>query len=107
MDVVGGCVKEAVKIWLTGIEILFGEFTGVKTFASKIFVQGAGAEIPDIVKALMTDSWAKNVPFRDTREISLLETEGLPLTDSTETITTRNWFSNVVLSIIYKEIFEK
>lgn len=107
MEVVGACVKEGVKIWLAGIEILFGEFTGVKTFASTIFVQGAGAEIPEVVKALDSDSWAKNVPFRDARVVSLLEADRLPVTDLTGTATSRDWFSNVVVSIIYKEIFER
>lgn len=106
MDVVGGCIKEAVKIWIAGIEILFGEFTGVKIFPSKIFVQGAGAEITEVVQGLMADSWAKNVPFRYSREVSLMETEGLPVSDSTGTVNDKSWFSNLVLSIIFKEIFE-
>ena len=107
MEVVGGCIKEAIKIWVMGIEILFGEFTGVKTFPSKIFLLGAGAEIPEVVKALMTDSWAKNIPFRETREVSLMEIEGLPVTDATGVVKSKDWFSNAVLSIIYKEIFDK
>lgn len=107
MEVVGGCVKEAIKIWVMGVEILFGEFTGVKTFPSKIFLLGAGAEIPEVVKALMTDSWAKNIPFRETREVSLMEIEGLPVTDATGAVKSKDWFSNAVLSIIYKEIFDK
>jgi len=106
MDVVGGCVREAVKIWVAGVEILFGEFSGVKTFPSKIFIQGAGAEIPEVTQALMTDSWAKNIPFRNAREVSLMETEGLPVYDSTGTIKDKSWFNNIVLSIIFKEMFE-
>lgn len=107
MEIVGSCIKEAVKIWVLGLEILFGEFTGVKTFPSKIFVQGVGAEIPETVKTLMSDSWAKNIPFRDLKEVSLMEIDGLPIVDSTGTVDGKGWFNNIILSIIYKEIFEK
>ena len=105
--VLHSCIKEAVKIWVLGLEILFGEFTGVKTFPSKIFVQGVGAEIPETVKTLMSDSWAKNIPFRDLKEVSLMEIDGLPIVDSTGTVVGKGWFNNIILSIIYKEIFEK
>lgn len=105
MEVVAGCIKEAAKIWLSGIEILFGEFTGVKTFPSKIFLQGKGTEIPEIVRAVTSDSWTKNIPFRDERAVSLLELDGLSVTDSTGQVKGKEWFNNVILSIIYSEIF--
>ena len=106
MEVVGGCIREAIKIWVMGIEILFGEFTGVKTFPSKIFLQGAGAEVPEVVEALKKDSWAKNIPFRETREVQLMEMDGLPVVDATGSVKGKDWFSNAALSIIYKEIFD-
>jgi len=90
----------------TGLEVTL-QLQGRENSLLKIFLLGAGAEIPEVVKALMTDSWAKNIPFRETREVSLMEIEGLPVTDATGVVKSKDWFSNAVLSIIYKEIFDK
>ncbi len=105
MVLIGDCVKETARIWLLGMEIAFNEFAGVKTFASKLFVLGAGSYIPEIVEGLTSEIWAKNIAFKEPPTVSLIESEKLPVSDSTGMLKGKEWINNLMLSIIFEEIF--
>ena len=64
--IIKACLQEVLDMWLTGLELLFSEFSGVKTFPSKIFIVGAGSEIPDLWNVITTEPWTKSIPFQIT-----------------------------------------
>jgi cell division protein FtsA len=60
-------VEEALRsdydVWLSGVEISLGEFSGADLLPSKIFLCGGGSKLPGIVKSLNGTNWIKNLPF--------------------------------------------
>lgn len=98
-------LQEPLKIWLTGLKLLFGEFTGVKTFAHQIYLLGEAAEMPDIYEALGKEAWTKTIPFKappEYKKISLKELR--TITDSTGTLGSLEYVLNAALSTIYLEM---
>lgn len=103
--VIKSCLKEIIDVWVDGLKILFEDFTGVKTFASKVYVSGCGTDIQDIIQALNDSDWTKTVPFKDTpvfNKISFLDNESI--INSTDQELTTDWVYLASTSIIYKEI---
>ena len=104
--VVHNCILEILDIWLSGIELLFGDFTNVKTFAPKIYLTGYGAEIKDIITTLKSEPWTKSIPFRSFPEITKVNfSDFTKISDATGKIGGPEWLSNISMSIIYEEIF--
>ncbi len=103
--VVQKCIMDGLDIWIEGVELMFNEFTEVKTFAPKVYVTGKGATIPDVMTYLKDKPWARSIPFKDLPEIQKLEfTDIQKITDSTGKINTTAWLPLTTLSIIYLEI---
>ena len=103
--VIKSCLKEIIDVWIDGLKILFEDFTGVKTFASKVYVSGCGTDIQDIIQALNDSDWTKTVPFKDTpvfNKISFLDNGSI--INSTDQELTTDWVYLASTSIIYKEI---
>jgi Tfp pilus assembly PilM family ATPase len=107
----GVIVQNALKIvtetWLVGLELLFGEFTGVKTFPSKIFMAGEGTDIPDLWNTVTSENenWSKSVPFKtppDIKKMSFMDVNCT--TDSTGKITSTEWLTTACLALIYLEM---
>jgi hypothetical protein len=55
-------------VWLQSLEAVFSDFSGVKTFSSKIFLAGEGFDIPDFVELVQTEPWFKSIPFKSPPE---------------------------------------
>jgi cell division ATPase FtsA len=72
-----GYIDNLLDTWLTGLELLFQDFTGVKTFAPQIFMVGGGAEFPDIFDVVSKEPWTKSIPFKSPPEFSKLTIEDL------------------------------
>lgn len=70
-------LEDVLEIWLSGLEIVFMEFTGVKTFASDIFVVGGASKLPDIYEYVSEEPWAKGVPFKAPPEFSKITLQDL------------------------------
>ncbi len=69
--------ENVLEIWLSGVELLFTEFTGVKTFSPTIFLVGGGATLPDISDVLTTQPWTKSIPFKSPPEFVKLSLDDL------------------------------
>jgi cell division ATPase FtsA len=98
-------LQDSLEIWLEGIELLFSEFTGVKTFSSRIFLTGEGADIPDLLTMVKEEPWTKGIPFKsppEFRKVNFMDLENI--SDSTGRITTSAWIPTASLSIIYREL---
>ena len=105
IKLVRGSIKETLDIWLDGVELLFGEFSGVKTFASKILLVGGGVRLPDLYDRISTEPWTKSIPFKAPPEFRKLNLEDLKkVTDSTGKAGSVEYVLPASLSIIYLEM---
>lgn len=103
--VIKSCLKEIIDIWIDGLKILFEDFTGVKTFSSKIYVSGCGIDIKDVMESLQNADWTKTVPFKDSpvfNKVSFMDNG--KIINSTDQELTADWIYLASTSIIYKEI---
>lgn len=106
VSVVKNCLSESIKIWVDGLKLLFEDFSGVKTFAPKIYLAGCGSQIPDIFEAVRKEEWTKTVPFKANPEFSKISLSDIQkVVDSTDKIKTDDWLYICTASIIYKEIY--
>lgn len=102
------CVMDILNIWLSGLELLFSEFSNVKTFPPKIYLTGYGAEIKDIISTLKSEPWTKSIPFKSFPEIAKINfSDFAKISDSTGKVGGPEWLSTISMSIIYEEIFGK
>jgi len=100
-----GYMDNLLDIWLHGIELLFQEFVGVKTFAPKIYMVGGGAELPDIYEVTSKEPWTKSIPFKSPPEFSKLSMEDLPLVvDKTGKVHGMEDIGPASLSLVYLEM---
>lgn len=105
MSVVASCIEETLNIWLHALKLLFEEFTGIKTFPSLIYTQGAGVELNDIMKALENTKWTRSIPFKEVPEIKKINFSKLSrIMDSTGKVNSQDWLKSGALSIIFEEI---
>jgi len=105
-SVVKNCLSEPIKIWVSGLKLLFEDFSGVKTFAPKICLTGCGSQIPDIFEAVKKEEWTKTVPFKAHPEFSKISLSDIQkVVDSTDKIKTDDWLYMYAAPIIYKEIY--
>lgn len=102
--VVANCVRDAIELWVMGMEILFGEFTGVKTFPSKVYVTGIGSELSDLMNTIETEPWTKSIPFKEPPQFSKINFSNLEIMDSLGRVNGVEWINTAALSIIYGEI---
>ena len=92
-------------MWLEGLKIVFTEFTGVKTFPSKVYLVGDAAELPDIQEILDKEPWTKSIAFKAPptyTKLTLRDLQGV--TDSTGTLGSLEYVMNAALSKIYLEM---
>lgn len=68
--IVQGMTSDILEIWLDGVQILFEDFEGVKTFSSKIYLAGNDIEMPGLLDMLTKEPWTKSIPFKSPPEFS-------------------------------------
>ena len=98
-------MERVFEIWLSGIELAFAEFTGIKTFASKVFLVGGGVMLPDIQEILTHEPWTKSIPFKSPPEFVKLGLADLPLVkDGTGKIDNPAYVLPASLALVYLEV---
>lgn len=103
--IVKNALKAPLEIWLAGLELLFAEYSGVKTFAPKIFLTGEGLEVSDLWEALNDQEWTKSIPFKSPPELERLTFMDLnTVTDSTGHAAGSEWLPSACLSVIKLEM---
>lgn len=99
--IVQHCLNEALQTWLSGVELLFAEFTGVKTFASEIYVFGEGSMLPDVIEMLNREPWTKTIAFKSPPEIKQLNINDIKgAHDSTGMISTQEWIAPYCAALV-------
>ena len=61
---------ELLELWLDGIQLLFEEFEGVKTFSSKVYLTGEDIDFPGLIDILSKEPWTKSIAFKSPPEFS-------------------------------------
>jgi hypothetical protein len=51
-------------VWEKALVSVFSDFSGVKTFSSKVVLAGEGFEFPDVRAFLEDEPWYKSIPFK-------------------------------------------
>jgi cell division ATPase FtsA len=104
-DLVQKCLEDAISLWIDGIEILFQEFSGVKTFASTIVLTGPGSKLPDLIQTLSTEPWTKAIPFKAPPEFIKMSTDNLSnISDATGRAGSSEWLLTASLSNIFLQL---
>lgn len=102
-NIVRNSLKDPIDIWRTGIELLFLEFSGVKTFPSQISITGEGAELADVWTALSENemSWTKSIPFKNSPVFKKININDIPgVTDATGKVNGIDWVPTISISLI-------
>ncbi|MDQ5981818.1 MAG: hypothetical protein QG570_576 [Patescibacteria group bacterium] len=68
-DSVGDVLYESGKDWRSALETTLSSMTGIKSFPSKIFLSGGGANLPLIEELLYEEDWKQSIPFANSLEI--------------------------------------
>lgn len=64
MPLGGADLEKDLDFWMDGLELAFGDFSGVKTFSNNVYVCGAGLERTDFWEMLEWREWEEKIPFR-------------------------------------------
>lgn len=105
ISMVGSFLNEVLEIWVDGLELLFDDFPGVKTFAPKVFLSGCGMDIRDINQAIRDKPWTKSIPFKEQPEFAGLSfTDTGTIINSTEHDLSTDWVYLASTSLIFREI---
>jgi len=66
-------INSILNYWHAGIEELFKNFSGVKTFAPDFYLVGGGSDLPDVKEQLFEEPWTKSIPFKSSPEFKKIE----------------------------------
>jgi hypothetical protein len=103
--VVQNCLTDVLDNWRDGVELLFTDFSGIKTFASHIYLFGEGVQIPEIEDELSKSPWTKNIPFKSPPNIYVLLVSDLDkIADATGSVVSHEWVGVASLAYIYEEL---
>lgn len=103
--IIQNALQDITDIWLDSIELIFMEFSGVKTFASKIYLTGEGSELEDLYTAIQEEPWTKSIPFRSPPEFTKLTPDKIPcIIDFTGQANTAEYTIPISLAAIQLEL---
>lgn len=103
--VVQSCLEDVLNLWLEGVELLFTDFAGVKTFAPHVFLFGEGVQLQEIEEMLAKEPWMKNIPFKSPPKIQVLSLVDMKkVADATGSVISQEWVPPAALSYIYEEV---
>ncbi|HSX39831.1 MAG TPA: pilus assembly protein PilM [Candidatus Saccharimonadales bacterium] len=103
--IVQSSLQDVLDIWLDGIELTFGEFTGVKTFSPNIYLVGGSSQLPDIMELVSKEPWTHSIPFKNPPEFYKIGLDELTsITDATGRAATPDFVLPASLSGIYDEL---
>lgn len=103
--VVQNCLQEVLDVWLSGVALTFGEFTGVKTFSPNIYLTGGSMQLPDIMELIRKEPWTHSIPFKNPPEFTQLTMADITkVQDSTSRAQNSEFILPAALSIVYLEM---
>lgn len=107
-SVIQNALKFPVDVWISGLELLFSEYSGVKTFAPKIYFTGEGTQLNELWTAITNETWIKSIPFKAHPEFKKFGFGDISyITDATGTVEGAEWMGTASLAIIKLETAEE
>lgn len=68
-------IDKTLEVWLSGVELALSEFDSVDHLPNRILLCGGGASLPQLVEALNTQNWYKELPFTKKPTVHLINPE--------------------------------
>lgn len=104
-DETSDLIGRATDLWLSGLEILFTNFEGVKTFAPDIYITGGASKVPLVTDYLESKPWTRAIPFKEPPNFVKLTNSDINfVTDTSELKDKEEFIIPLALSCIYLEI---
>jgi len=104
-NIIRESLEDVIEIWISGLEILFTEYSGVKTFPSKIYLTGHGSELQELWNGITTKPWTISIPFKEPPVYKKLTFMEIPhLSDSTGKINSAEWLTLSTVATVYMEM---
>ncbi|NLA42993.1 pilus assembly protein PilM [Candidatus Saccharibacteria bacterium] len=66
-------IDKTLDVWLQGVELALSEFDSVDHLPSRILLCGGGASLKELVTALETRDWYKDLPFTKKPTVQLIK----------------------------------
>lgn len=101
---VGTALNKYLPLWLSGVAQALGDIDGIKVLPSKILVTGGGANLAEIVLALKTNPWEKNLPFGGAIDVMPLNLSSLEI--KAEVPLTLDFGPAVAVGLMGPQIYE-
>lgn len=77
-------IAKTLDVWLAGVELALSEFDSVDHLPNRILLCGGGASLDQLVKALETEDWYKELPFTKRPSVHHISpSEVVGITDAT------------------------
>ena len=98
-------LEEVTNFWLSGMELLFNNFEGIKTFSSDIYLTGGGSKLPLVTEFLRERPWTKSIPFKEPPIFTKLTAKDIAyVLDTTGEADKEEFIIPLALSSIYLEL---
>lgn len=65
-------IDKTLEVWLAGVELALGEFDSVDHLPNRFLLCGGGASLSQLVEALNTRDWYKDLPFTKRPTVQLI-----------------------------------
>ena len=83
-----GAIDKTLEVWLQGVELALSEFESVDHLPNKILLCGGGASLHELVEALETREWYKELPFTKRPTVQHIQpSEVVGVIDKTDKLT--------------------
>ncbi len=80
-------INKTLDVWLGGVELALSEFDSVDHLPNRILLCGGGASLDQLVEALATQDWYKDLPFTKKPSVHHIQPDEVAgIRDSTSTI---------------------
>ncbi len=81
-------IDKTLDVWLSGVELALSEFDSVDHLPSRILLCGGGASLDQLVEALSTRDWYKDLPFTKRPTVHLIQpSDVVGIRDETGSVT--------------------
>ena len=58
-------LDKVLALWVSGLEVLFSDFDGIRTFPSKVYLVGGASALNEVLEVLRKEPWTKHIPFKE------------------------------------------
>ncbi|MBD3366037.1 hypothetical protein GF360_01700 [candidate division WWE3 bacterium] len=101
-------VRRFFVVWSQALNMVFSDFTGIKTFSSRVLLVGPGFDIPDLVELTSVEPWFKSIPFKAPPEFEKALASGklTEVTDISGKSSKLSWTLPLSLAHVYFKLEE-